>query len=58
MSSLYKVYTAKRVRKEMKEKQLIPDNQIKFRKGKRTMDNVYVLNYVINRQGEKRKEWW
>ncbi|KYN22115.1 hypothetical protein ALC57_05489 [Trachymyrmex cornetzi] len=59
MPSLYKVYTAilaEKVREEMEEKQLIPDNQTEFRKGKGTMDNVHVLNYLINRQIRRKAE--
>ena len=51
--SLYKVYTAElaeRLRKEVEEKGMIPPNQAGFRKGMGTVDNVYVLNYFINRQ--------
>ena len=53
MPSLYKVYTAvlaERLRKEVEEKGMIPPNQAGFRKGMGTVDNVYVLNYLINRQ--------
>jgi len=53
MSSLYKVYTAVlagRLREEVEGKSLIPPNQAGFRKGMGTLDNIYVLNYLINRQ--------
>lgn len=45
--TLYKVYTsvlADRLNREVKE------NQTGFRKGFGTLDNIYVLNYLINRQ--------
>jgi len=35
-------------------KTLIPPNQTGFRKGMGTMDSIYVLNYIINRQIEKK----
>jgi len=35
----------------VKEKDLIPPNQIDFRRDKETgKDNIFVLNYLINRQ--------
>jgi len=57
MPSLYKVYTAvlERQRQEVEGKGLIPPNQTGFRKGMGTLDNVYALNYLVNRQiGQKR----
>ena len=53
MSSMYKIYTAvlaERIRKEVETKNLIPDNQAGFRKGMGTMDQIFTLNYLINRQ--------
>lgn len=57
MPSLYKIYAsalAERIRKEVEEKGIIPQNQRGFRKGMETMDNIYVLNYMVNRQLEKK----
>lgn len=48
MPTLYKIYTwmlAKKLRKEVEEKGVIPQTQIGFRKEMGTMDNVYVINY-------------
>lgn len=56
-STLYKIYTsiiAERLREEIEKKKLIPPNQTGFRKGMGTMDNIYVLNYLINRQNSRR----
>lgn len=53
MPSMYKIYTAilaERVRKEVEAKNIIPDNQTGFRKGMGTIDQIYALNYLINRQ--------
>lgn len=53
MPSLYKIYTAvlaKRLEEEAEEKGMIPPNQTGFRRGVGTIDNVYVLNYVVNRE--------
>ncbi|XP_071577718.1 uncharacterized protein [Temnothorax nylanderi] len=54
----YKVYAAvlaERLRKEVEEKGLLPPNQTGFRKGVGTTDNIYVLNYLINRQVNRKK---
>lgn len=60
-STLYKMYTSvltERLRIEMEEKGVIPHNQTGFRKRVETVDNIYVLNYVINRQVEKKGKSW
>lgn len=56
MSTLHTVYMgvlAKRLRKEMKGKGIILENQTGFRKELDTI-NIYVINYIVNRQLEKR----
>lgn len=58
MPSMYKSYTAilaERVRKEVETKNIIPDNQTGFRKGMEIIDQIYALNYLINRQLGKEK---
>lgn len=55
--SLYKVYVSilkERLREEVEVKKIIPDNQTGFRKGMGTLDNVYVLIYLVNRNLERR----
>lgn len=50
MPTLYKFYTtilAERIREELEQKQIIPKNQMGFRKRMGTIDNIYVLNYLI-----------
>ncbi|KAL6431939.1 hypothetical protein ACFW04_007396 [Cataglyphis niger] len=47
-STLYKV-------DEVEVKGLVPQNQTGFRKGLGTMDNIFVLNYLVNRQLSKKK---
>jgi len=58
MPAVYKIYAmilAERLRKEVEEKGIIPKNQAGFRKGLGAIDNIYVLNYLVNRQlGRKR----
>lgn len=44
-----------RVKEELEEKEIIPDNQTGFRKGIRVMDNIYVLNYLINKRLKAKK---
>jgi len=53
MPTIYKIYAAvlaERLREDIEGKGMIPPNQTGFRRGMGTMDNVYVLNYIINRQ--------
>lgn len=55
----YKVYIAvlaERIRKDSERKKAIPHNQARFKKGIGTINNVYVLNYLVNRQLEKEKK--
>lgn len=58
MPSLYKIYVSivvDRVERKVKEGGLVPQNQMGFKKGMRTLDNIYVLNYLINKQLNKKK---
>ncbi|XP_029054555.2 eukaryotic translation initiation factor 3 subunit A-like [Osmia bicornis bicornis] len=53
MPTLYKVYATvltERLREEVVEKGMIPANQTGFRRGMGTTDNIYVLNYLVNKQ--------
>lgn len=53
MSTSYKIYAtvlAERLREEVEEKGMIPPNQTGFRKGMGTIDNIYIVNYLVNRQ--------
>jgi len=57
MPTLYKVYMGvltERLKEEMEEKDMVPQNQTGFRKGMGVIDNIYVLNFLVNRQ-RKRK---
>lgn len=57
MVTAYKVYTmiiAERIREKIEGKGLLSHNQARFRKGMGTIDNIYVLNYLINRQLRKK----
>ncbi|XP_011299752.1 uncharacterized protein [Fopius arisanus] len=53
MQTLYKIYATELTRaieKEVEEKGMVPENQTGFRRGMGTMDNIFVLNYLVNRQ--------
>lgn len=52
LNTMYKVYTMveRRLEEEMEEKRMLPDSQAGFRRGRGTMDNVYVLNCVVNKE--------
>jgi len=43
---------AKRIEEDSENKRIIPHNQTGFRKNMGTIDNIYVLNYLINKQLE------
>jgi len=52
MPTLYKVYAmilGERLEKNVEEGGRISQNQMGFRKGMGTIDNIYVLNYLVNR---------
>lgn len=58
MMTLYKVYTlilAERLEEVVKEKGLFPPNHIRYRKEMGALDNVYVVNYLINRQLSRKR---
>lgn len=57
MTTLYKIYAgvlANKLREEVEREGMIPPNQTGFRRGIGTIDNIYVLNYMINKQIEKK----
>jgi len=58
MTTLYKIYAGileEKLREETESKRMIPQNQVGFRKDMGVMDNIYVVNYLINRQLGKGK---
>lgn len=46
---MYTEVLAGKLREEMEGKGLIPENQTGFKKEKGTIDNIYVLYYLVNR---------
>ena len=54
----YKIYVnvlRKRLEVQVEEKGSIPHNQTGFRKGMGTVENIYVLNYLVNRNLSQKK---
>lgn len=52
LPTAYKIYTEiirKRLEKEVEDKGLLPEGQAGFRRGRSTMDNVYILNHLIQK---------
>ncbi|KAL6433514.1 hypothetical protein ACFW04_006544 [Cataglyphis niger] len=52
---VYASVLAGKLSEEVEEKGLVPQNQTGFRKGLGTMDNIFILNYLVNRQLSKKK---
>lgn len=55
MPAIYNVYVSvlvERLRSKMEEKRVLSKNQMGFRKGMGTMNNIYIINYLVNRQEE------
>lgn len=53
MPTLYKVYKialAERLKEEVERKEVLHISQTEFKKGMGTIDSIYTLNYVANRQ--------
>ncbi|XP_076684076.1 uncharacterized protein LOC143377049 [Andrena cerasifolii] len=58
MPTLYKVYAAvlgERLEQEVEGKGMIPENQAGFRRGRGTVDQIYVLNHMIGKQTRRGK---
>ena len=54
----YKIYAEvlrRRLKQQPKEKGSISHNQTGFRKGMGTIDNIYILNYLVNRNLGRKK---
>lgn len=56
LCTAYKIYAEVvkgRLEEEVERRKLIPESQGGFRKGKSTVDNIFILNHIVQR--EKRK---
>jgi len=64
LCSAYKIYAEvlrNRLEKEVEVMGLIPESQASFRKRRSTIDNIFILNYLMqreNRQGEKKMKMY
>jgi len=59
LCTAYKIYAEvmrKRMEKIMEEKKMIPESQAGFRKGRSTIDNIFALNHLIQRERMRSKE--
>ena len=57
LSTMYKVYAmviGERLKSELEEKKILPDSQGGFREGRGTIDNVYILNHLIEKEIKKK----
>lgn len=61
LCTAYKIYAEilrKRLEKKTELKGMLPEGQAGFRKGRSTIDNIFILNHLIQRKkrkGEKEK---
>ena len=58
LNSAYKVYAmvlTERLRKEIEDKEILPESQAGFKKGRSTMDNIYILQHVVEKEGKQKK---
>ncbi|XP_039303552.1 DNA ligase 1-like [Solenopsis invicta] len=59
LCTVYKVYAEvikKRLEKEVEKRELIPENQAGFRKGRRIVDNIFILSHVVQRERERKED--
>lgn len=54
IENIHATMLAERLREEIEGKGWLPPNQVGFRKELRTMDNIYVFNYITNRKISKK----
>lgn len=55
LHNIYAMILVDRLKEEVERKEIVPHNQAGFREGMSTMDNVYILSYLIHRQIGKKK---
>jgi hypothetical protein len=51
---LYASVSSERMKREIDEKGVLPDSQARFRKGRGTMDNVYILDHLTRNELRKK----
>lgn len=52
---IYAMIIEEKLNEEVEAKNIIPENQAGFRKGKSTSDNIYILNHVIEEELKKER---
>lgn len=56
LNTAYKIYATlltEKLLSEVEDKNIVPDNQAGFRKGRSTVDNIYILNYAVQKEISK-----
>lgn len=59
LCTVYKIYVEiikKKLENEMEEKGMLPKSQAGFRKRRFTMDNIYILNHIVQKEKKQDKE--
>ena len=59
LATAYKLYTEilrNRLIKEVEDKGILPENQVGFRRGRATMNNIFVLEHLIQMAKERKKK--
>lgn len=57
LNTAYKIYAMiieERLKQEIEKGKILPDTQAGFRKNRSTMDNIYILNYAIKKEINKK----
>ncbi|XP_024891452.1 trichohyalin-like [Temnothorax curvispinosus] len=57
-AAVYAEILKNRLEEIMERKGMIPDSQAGFRKGRSTMDNIFILNHIVQREKEKNAATW
>ena len=58
LCAAYKVYASvlnERLKNDLTEKEILPDTQAGFRKSRSTIDNVYIIQHIVQREMEKKR---
>lgn len=59
MPSMYKIYMmilAERLKKEIVERRMIPEWQTEFKKGRGVINNIYTLNYLMEKEMARKEK--
>jgi len=59
LGTAYKIYAEilrRRIEEEVERLRMLPESQCGFRKGRGTIDNIFILNHLIQREGMKEEK--